>query len=130
MKKLFTGLFALTLLFGSTTGAFAATITEKEPNDSWEQAQSITIGSTVKGVGDEDRFTFVASKSGSVTLKTTFNGEPHTHFSGVYDDQMNNIGQSSFGNSITFNVVAGKTYKLVQFEMFSATPYTFTLSYN
>lgn len=131
MKKIISGLFALTLLLGSSTAAFAATVPEVEPNNSWDQAQSIPIGSTVTALGDEDRFKFVASKSGTVTLNTIINGSPILFATSVYDDQMNVLGQSSNGGIITFNVEAGKTYKLVHLELFSSsTPYSFTLTYN
>ncbi|WP_312117103.1 hypothetical protein [Brevibacillus reuszeri] len=131
MKKLVTAALALTLLFGSATGVFAATVPEIEPNNTWEQAQPITIGSTITAHGDEDRFTFVATKSGTVTLKITLNGNPALFASRVYDDQMNALGESTFGGSITFNVAAGRTYKLAHLELMSSgTPYSFTLSYN
>ena len=130
MKKLITGFFVFSLLFGATNAAFAAS--EIEPNDTWDQAQRITVGSTITAVGDMDRFTFVPTKSGAVSIKTTVNGTDRTIFIGsVFYEQSNELAKYNDGNTMTFNVEAGKTYKLVYWEMLSSgTPYSFTVSYN
>ncbi|MCH5353957.1 MAG: S-layer homology domain-containing protein [Acutalibacter sp.] len=55
--------------------ASAATVTERESNDTFAEAQSITLGDTISGSisvkGDVDNYTFTLRESGKVTIDVT-----------------------------------------------------------
>ncbi|WP_432775674.1 hypothetical protein AAFJ72_21495 [Brevibacillus gelatini] len=80
MKKLASGLVALTLALSFSTSAFAAVYQEYEPNNNWKSANSFYAahGNQINGKLDrdnndsQDKFTFIATKTQKIRLQLTY----------------------------------------------------------
>ena len=132
MKKLASGLLALTLVLGISTSAFAAVYPDNEPNNSYKTANPFypahgnqingTLGSKINGVTDsQDYFTFTATANQKLRFQLAYSKAGGQDFRLEF---LNGDATTPTKDYIDVDVVAGKTY------YFSVAVFTYNYDYN